>query len=231
MERKVWPIVGVIAVLMAVLTATMSGCGGAAPATTTAPPPTGADETEARPAGTQEAAIADETAQAAILQDDYEDALSVRNQLALGTLRLEGTVHAVTPEQAQSLVMLWQALKTLSTDSTAAEEEVAAVQDQIVKAMTETQLQAIAAMRLTNDDLNQFYAEQGLEIPTPSAESTPGGLGKNSGMSPEEREAAKATAQALGTPVGTGGGGSGATRRDVLMDTLIAMLESRASEP
>ncbi|MGC9347664.1 MAG: hypothetical protein ACP5JG_05960 [Anaerolineae bacterium] len=53
--------------------------------------------------------------------------------------------------------------------------------------------------------------------------------GRNSGLSQEEREAARATAEALGTPVGTGsGGGRRAERRDVLLDSVIAFLETRA---
>ncbi len=69
------------------------------------------------------------------LVEDYPDALSVRNQLSLGTLRLEGTANAVTAAQATSLLPLWQALKTLSASSTSATEEVTAVQNQISAAM------------------------------------------------------------------------------------------------
>ena len=44
------------------------------------------------------------------LPTDYESALSVRNQLALGTLNLAGTALAPTSSEAQTLITLWQAL-------------------------------------------------------------------------------------------------------------------------
>jgi hypothetical protein len=78
-----------------------------------------------------------------ILTTDYDDALSLRNQLALGTLRLEGDL-VVSPEQSEELLILWQALAALSVSATAAAEEINAVQNQIVNAMTEAQLEAIA---------------------------------------------------------------------------------------
>ncbi|MBN1138715.1 MAG: hypothetical protein JXM73_19165, partial [Anaerolineae bacterium] len=41
-----------------------------------------------------------EVGAAVTLTEDYDDAASLRNQLALGTLRLEGTDQALTPGQA-----------------------------------------------------------------------------------------------------------------------------------
>ena len=38
------------------------------------------------------------------LIEDYNDALSVRNQLAYGTLKLEGSAEAITAEQAAKLL-------------------------------------------------------------------------------------------------------------------------------
>lgn len=97
------------------------------------------------------------------------------------------------------------------------------------------QLEAITAMQLTNADLDAFYVEMGIEITTPDiAELEPGvtpQTGKNSGLTTEEREATRTAAEALGTPVGTdGSGGSGAERRDILLDTLIELLVQRVGE-
>ena len=50
---------------------------------------------------------------AAALSEEFDDALSVRNQLAYGTLRLEGTADAVAADQAAKLLPLWQALQAL----------------------------------------------------------------------------------------------------------------------
>ena len=44
------------------------------------------------------------------LDTTFEGALPVRNQLTLGTLELDGTPNAITAEQAQTLLPLWQAL-------------------------------------------------------------------------------------------------------------------------
>jgi len=134
---------------------------------------------------------------------EYSDAASVRNQLAYGTLKLVDTPNAVTPEQAKTLIPLWQAILSLSGDTTTAAEEITAVQDQIVTAMTEDQLQAIAEMQITNAGLNVFYAEYGIVLPTPipGVTKVPG---SGSGKTEEEKAAAQATAAASGQTTGTG---------------------------
>ena len=48
------------------------------------------------------------------LNTEFADAASLRNQLAYGTLLLEGTAQAVTAEQSQALLPLWQAIVALS---------------------------------------------------------------------------------------------------------------------
>lgn len=137
------------------------------------------------------------------LTTDYADAASLRNQLAFGIMKLDGTPSAVTPEQATSLIPLWQAIIALSGDTTTASEELTAVQDQIVSTLTPDQLQAIAAMQLTNADLNAFYAEYGIVLPTPipGVTKVPG---SGSGKTEEEKAAAQATAAAAGQTTGTG---------------------------
>ncbi|MBI3737570.1 MAG: hypothetical protein HY258_00805 [Chloroflexi bacterium] len=137
------------------------------------------------------------------LTTEYADAASLRNQLAFGIMKLDGTPNAVTPEQAKTLIPFWQAVIALSGDETTATEELTAVQDQIVAALTPEQLQAIAAMQLTNSDLNAFYAEFGIVLPTPipGVTKVPG---SGSGKTDEEKAAAQATAAALGQTTGTG---------------------------
>jgi len=165
---------------------------------------------------------------AAALSEEFDDALSVRNQLAYGTLRLEGTADAVAADQAAKLLPLWQALQALDASSTTATEETAAVQAQILSAMTPAQVSAIAAMRLTNETLQAYYVELGVtEVRTPEPGVTPQSSSLKS-LPPEQREAAKATAQALGTPVGGGSGGAG-DKKDALMDAVLALLSARAA--
>ncbi len=137
------------------------------------------------------------------LTTEYTDAANLRNQLAFGIMKLDGTANAVTPEQAKTLIPFWQAVTALSGDTTTATEELTAVQDQIVATLTLEQLQSIAAMNLTNADLSTFYAEYGVVLPTP----VPGVTkvpGSGSGKTDEEKAAAQATAAALGQTTGTG---------------------------
>ncbi len=66
-------------------------------------------------------------------------ASSTGEQLAVGTLKLEGTSNAVTADQAKVLHPLWQQEKTLSADSSATSDQIQAVYDQILKLMTAEQ--------------------------------------------------------------------------------------------
>lgn len=159
---------------------------------------------------------------AAALSTEYSDAASLRNQLAYGTLQLKDTEVAVTPDQAKVLLPLWQAIVALSGNETTAAEELTAVQNQIVEAMTEAQLEAIAALQITNSDLNTFYAEYGIVFPTPVPGETKVS-GKNSGLSQEDRQATKTAAEALGTPVGSGSS-TGQAARTLLFEKTIEYL-------
>ncbi|MCB9420474.1 MAG: hypothetical protein H6667_11760 [Ardenticatenaceae bacterium] len=87
------------------------------------------------------------------LNDNYENALSVQSQLALGTIQLTGDGLAVDEAQAAELLPLWRALQSLSASDTTAEIELNAVVNQIEDSMTANQIQAIAAMVLTSDDI------------------------------------------------------------------------------
>ncbi|MBK8823368.1 MAG: hypothetical protein IPN58_12370 [Anaerolineales bacterium] len=139
----------------------------------------------------------------AYLSIEYSDAANVRSQLAYGTLKLADTPNVITPDQAKTLIPLWQAVISLSGDTTTASEELTAVQDQITAAMTKDQLQAISEMKITNAGLNEFYAQYGVSLPTP----VPGVTkvpGSGSGKTEEEKAASQATAAALGQTTGTG---------------------------
>jgi len=206
MKKGLWiPIVAMLALLLA-------ACGSTGTATEAA--------AVAGPA-------VDETDALVALSDEYADAASLRSQLALGILRLEGTPQAVTAAQAGTLLPLWQTLQALADSSTAAPEETEALQDQILASLTAQQVAAIASSELTNADLQAYYAEIGIsEVQTPEPGVTPQS-GSLKDLPPEEREAARATAQALGTPVGSGGG-SGTSKSDVLLENVIELLTQRA---
>jgi hypothetical protein len=134
-----------------------------------------------------------ETYTSAALDTSYEGALDASSQLVLGTLQLEETANAVTSEQAATLLPLWQALQGGVTDQT----EVNALLKQIEGTMTQEQLQAIAAMQLTQEDLQGWMEGQGIGMG--------GGFPGAGDMNDEERENLRATAEAGGGMPGGGG--------------------------
>jgi hypothetical protein len=96
------------------------------------------------------------------LSEDYEGALPVQTQLVVGTLKLEEGEWAVSAEQAEQLIPLWKAVRSLSSSDTAAEAEFEALMDQVQETMTAEQMQAIAAMQLTQEDLFGEMQELGI---------------------------------------------------------------------
>lgn len=90
------------------------------------------------------------------LNTDYEDALTVQGQLALGTLQLDETEMAVDETQAAELLPLWQALQSLGNSDTASSVEIDAVINQIQDTMTPDQMQAIADMALTTESFTEL---------------------------------------------------------------------------
>lgn len=175
-----------------------------------------------QPATTAE--TTDTSLTALYLTIDYADAASIRNQLAYGTLKLDGTEYAITPDQAKTLLPLWQAILSLGGDSTTAAEEITAVQDQIVSVMTEDQMKAIAEMQITNAGLNSFYAEYGIFLPTPDPSITKV-PGQNSGLSQADKEATKA-ASSDGTM--STGSGAGKEAKNLLFEKVIEYMAALA---
>ncbi len=149
------------------------------------------------------------------LDTSYEGALSVRNQLSLGTLELAGTANAITPEQAATLLPLWQLLLSSQGSGTAAEAEITAVLQSIEDGMTAEQLAAIKDMQLTQTDMQAWASANGVTLGSGT------GQGQGQGMSPEAR--ATRQAEAGRTPGSTGGGTSTA-----LLSAVIAQLEQLA---
>ncbi len=146
----------------------------------------------------------------------FTDAASLRSQLAYGTIKLKDSPNVITPAQAKTLIPLWQAVIALSGDETTATEELTAVQDQITQALTPAQIQAVAEMKITNAELNTFYAQFGVVLPTPvpGVTKVPG-----SGKTEEEKAASRATAAAAGLTTGTG-----MTAKTLLFEKVIEYL-------
>jgi len=227
-----------VGLILVISVAVLAGCGGG----------------QAAPEPVDEGSS--ETYTSAALDTSYDGALDASSQLVLGTLKLEETVHAVTSNQATALLPLWQALQGGAT----AQAEVDALLKQIEGTMTAEQLDAITAMQLTQDDLQAWMQSEGLDMgggqgragggqdlspeerATRQAERGGGEVppeiatrrAEFEGMSEEEREALRATAQAGGGfPGGTGAGGrggAGGRQFNILLNPLIELLTQRAAE-
>jgi hypothetical protein len=103
--------------------------------------------------------------------------LSLVNILLVGMLKLEDTKQAVTADEAEKLLPLWQAYRSLSNSQTAADVEVEALVNQIQNTMTAEQFEAIKAMNLTNTDMMDLIQSLGggmILRGTPNPQGTPG---------------------------------------------------------
>jgi len=176
----------------------LAGCGGETPAPT-------AEQESTAPANVN---VGEKSGDTSSVPDTfYPNALPADSQLALGTLLLEETENAVTPEQAKTLLPLWQAIQggTLQGES-----ETNAALKQIEAKMTSEQLAAIAAMQLTVEDLETWTQEQGLSLGSPEVlGNREGDFGPPGDMSEEEREAMRATVEAGGMSLSGRGAGAG----------------------
>ena len=143
--------------------------------------------------------------------------MAVRNQLALGTLELIQSDSAISAEQAQTLLPLWQALRSTQQAGGTAQAEVNALLTQIEAAMTPEQLQSIASMKLTFTNMQEWATANGITMG-----SGGGSPGQGSGMSAE----ARATKQAA-EGVTSSSGGSGSKLPTALMDAVIASLQTQ----
>ena len=104
-------------------------------------------------------------------------------KLVLGTLKLDGTENAVTPEQAKDLLPLWQVYVSLLDSDTAAQEEIDALINQIGETMTPEQNQAINDMNLSQQDMFSVMQEQGITSGNRSQNSSGTRSGNSSGNS------------------------------------------------
>lgn len=169
-------------ILLIILALALAACSSAAPA--------------AAPAG--------ESYVSATLDTSYDGALSARNQLALGTLNLAESDTAITPEQAETLLPLWQVLLNSQKSGTGADAETNAIMRSIEESLTAEQIAAIKAMQLTQTDLQDWATANGITLG--SGTGTGQGQGQGQGMSPEAR--ATRQAEEGRTPGSTSGGAS-----------------------
>jgi hypothetical protein len=237
------------ALTLVLLAGMLAGCGGDADTPAQ-------EEVSAPPAESG----GSDTYTSSILSTAYDRALPVSSQLALGIFRLEGTENAVTPEQAGTLLPLWQAFQSESLQS---ETETSAVLKQIEGALTPEQLAAIAALQLTGESLGAWMQERGVNFGlSPEAMATRQAAGGGQGalgdlsqgereamratrqaggegafgpggfgeMSEADREAMRATAEASGMTIGGGRGLAGRGQLALLAEQVVELLTERAAE-
>jgi len=87
--------------------------------------------------------------------------LNAMSQLAVGTLKLDGTDNAITKEQAAQLLPLWQVYKQLIGSDTAAQTEIDGLSSQIRDSMTADQRKAITDMKLSQSDVFTYMQQGG----------------------------------------------------------------------
>jgi hypothetical protein len=132
--------------------------------------------TACAPLGAAAAAV-EPSATPGIVHTNYPEALPVPSQLALGTISLKDSPNAVTPAQAATLVTLWKGLLALANTANSSTIEINALVAQIEETMTPAQLEAIAAMKLTQADFAKVMQTAGLN---PGGGQT-GGTGNRAG--------------------------------------------------
>lgn len=107
-------------------------------------------------------------------------------KLVIGTLNLKETENAVTPEQAQELLPLWQVYLSLLSSDTAAQEEIDALVEQIGETMTSEQTQAIEAMQLSQEDMFTVMQENGLGMGGNRPQANSDDSGNSGGFTPPD---------------------------------------------
>ena len=186
-------------VLLALAIASMTACGNEA----------GAATGQAIPAPA-----------AAGLDLSYENALPARNQLQLGTLKLEDSQWPLSATQARALLPLWQGVRGAMNSGASAQAETDALLQQIEAGLLPEQLAAIRGWKLTQVDLQAWARDEGLAVGTGSGGGAGTGQpGSGQSLSAEER----ATRQAERGDQERGG------LSQALVDAVIALLERRGA--
>ncbi len=101
--------------------------------------------------------------------------MSIESKLGVGILKLEGTDLAVTADQANELLLLWKAVKSLNSDDAASDAEIQALYAQIEENLTEDQVQVIRELSLTEEELSalmQQYGQNQMAAEAPSSSSS-----------------------------------------------------------
>jgi len=175
---------------------------------------------------TAQAPVATETASAAsaiTLSTDYENSVAVPMQLMIGILKLEDTELAITSTQAESFISLLTFLQDLSTNTSATQEQIDSLVEQVQSILTEEQITAIANMHITQDTVMELMRQQGM---------TRGELPQRNGNPPPQGDMPQGTPPA-GRPGGEPPAGGMQLNESFapppLIDMLIQLMESKTT--
>lgn len=94
--------------------------------------------------------------------DFAENALQPASQLILGSLMMEETEYAVDAELAPYLVPYWKVYRSLLESDTTAPEELSSLINEIQEVMNPEQVNYIAGLELTQEDLMVYMNESGI---------------------------------------------------------------------
>lgn len=132
------------------------------------------------------------------LNNEYSNAASIQTQLSVGTLQLEDSELAIDESLAGEILPLWQALQALGQNESTATAELTAVLNQIQDTMQPEQIEAISAMELTDESLQEMLTDGTIQL---GRGGRPGGQGGADG--------AQGGAGGQGGQGGAGGGRGG----------------------
>ena len=200
------------------------------------------DEVGTTVQGEEEQSTTGEEGEKVVLNSDYaEDALSVAQQLTLGSLLLEDTDLAVNAEQAPGLLPYWKLYKSLLESDTTAPEELDSLLKEIQEIMTAEQVNYIADLQLNQETMMTLVNEMGIldlrmdgtgesatgfNLPEglPEGARPGGGQGGGDGTMDPELMATKQAERAAA------GGGRQSNRLTIpLVEALITLLEEKIS--
>lgn len=186
-------------------------------------------------------------------QFGFQGEMPLESKLVFGSLMLEETDMAITPEQAEELLPLWKLYTSLLDSDTTASAEIDAVMSSIQDVMTADQIKYIEEMQLDPGEMSQLMQDYGIEFGFRGSESQdsqnfpegftpPGGFGGVPGEGPGQGQGGgpgfgpggsfenlspeqQATAEAMRAERGSGGRGFFANT--ALIDALIELLEGK----
>jgi len=171
----------------------------------------------------------------ATLNSDYENAAPILQQIIIGIYQLENTDQAVTTTQAQEFLTLLTSLKDISACDTATQEQVDALVEQATSVLTPEQIQAIAAMQITQGTTMTVMQALGLNMGGPGQENgnAPGdGMGQppQSGTPPASdpgQGGQPPTDGQMGTPPTDGAQRNTGFISPELLDAMIEFLQTK----